>query len=87
MKNILQRWSIPVLLVALALTTRLVPGARTIDDAFITYRYVQNLLSWQGLVFNPGEQVLGTTTPLYALLLSVLALPLGSTHAAFPQIA
>jgi hypothetical protein len=78
---------IALLLAALAIAARLLPGTRTIDDAFITYRYVQNLLSGQGLVFNPGEQVLGTTTPLYALLLSALALPLGGAHAPFPQIA
>ena len=55
-----------LLLIALAIFARLLPGARTIDDAFITFRYAQNLLSGQGLVFNPREQVLGTTTPLFA---------------------
>lgn len=48
----------------------------TYDDAFITYRYAQNLADGRGLVFNPGEPwepVLGTTTPLYALLLAGLA--------------
>ena len=39
------------------------------DDSYITYRYAQNLLHGQGLVFNPGERVLSTTTPLYTLLL------------------
>jgi hypothetical protein len=78
---------IALLLAALAIAARLLPGARTIDDAFITFRYAQNLLSGQGLVFNPGEQVLGTTTPLYALLVAALALPLGGAHAPFPQIA
>jgi len=46
------------------------------DDAFITYRYAQNLAEGQGLVFNPGaawEPILGTTTPLYALILAGLA--------------
>jgi hypothetical protein len=48
----------------------------TYDDAFITYRYAQNLANGSGLVFNPGapwEPVLGTTTPGYALLLSAFA--------------
>ena len=43
------------------------------DDAFITYRYAQNLAAGHGLVFNPGaawEPVLGTTTPGYALLIA-----------------
>ena len=46
------------------------------DDAFITYRYARNLAEGAGLVFNPGEAwepVLGTTTPLYALLLAGLS--------------
>jgi hypothetical protein len=48
----------------------------TYDDAFITYRYAQNLADGAGLVYNPGaawEPVLGTTTPFYALLLSAFA--------------
>ncbi len=43
------------------------------DDAFITYRYAQNFAAGAGLVFNPGERVLGTSSPLYALLLGALA--------------
>ena len=43
------------------------------DDAFITYRYSQNLAAGNGLVFNPGERVLGTTAPLYALVLGLFA--------------
>ncbi len=42
------------------------------DDPFITFRYADNLRSGLGFVYNPGERVLSTTTPLYALLLSVL---------------
>jgi hypothetical protein len=48
----------------------------TYDDAFITYRYAQNFGHGAGLVYNPGaawEPVLGTTTPFYAVLLSVFA--------------
>ncbi len=40
-----------------------------VDDAFITYRYAQNLRQGLGFVYNPGEAVLGTTAPLYGLLL------------------
>lgn len=43
---------------------------RGFDDPFITYRYAQNIASGQGFVYNPGEQVLSTTTPLYALILA-----------------
>jgi hypothetical protein len=47
------------------------------DDAYITYRYAQNLAAGHGFVYNLGERVLGTTTPLYTLLLAALTpLPL-----------
>jgi hypothetical protein len=42
------------------------------DDPFITFRYADNLRSGLGFVYNPGEYVLSTTTPLYALLLAGL---------------
>ncbi len=45
-----------------------------VDDAPITYRYAENLASGQGFVYNPGERVLGTSTPLYTLLLAGLRL-------------
>lgn len=38
------------------------------DDAFITYVYGRNLASGEGLVFNPGERLMGSTSPLHALL-------------------
>ena len=42
----------------------------SIDDAWITYRYAENLADGLGFVFNPGERVLGTSTPLYTLILA-----------------
>jgi hypothetical protein len=42
------------------------------DDPFITYRYAANLAQGNGFVYNPGERVLSTTTPLFALFLAVL---------------
>ncbi|MFQ5924342.1 MAG: hypothetical protein ACE5M4_16020, partial [Anaerolineales bacterium] len=71
----------------LAFGVRLIPGPRTIDDAYITFRYARNLLDGHGLVYNPGEAVLGTTTPLFALLLSALGLPIGGSEAPFPVMA
>jgi hypothetical protein len=44
------------------------------DDPFITYRYANNLRHGLGLVYNPGEHVLSTTTPLFVLLLAGLGL-------------
>lgn len=43
------------------------------DDAYITFRYARNLSSGAGFVYNPGEWVLGTTTPLFTVLLALLA--------------
>ncbi len=40
------------------------------DDPYITYRYARNLVNGVGFVYNAGERVLSTTTPLYALLLA-----------------
>lgn len=71
----------------LALIARIIPGPRTIDDSYITFRYSRNILAGNGFVFNRGERVLGTTTPLYTILLSSIALFTGKTNAPFPWIA
>jgi arabinofuranosyltransferase len=76
-----------VLVAALAVAARVLPGPRTIDDAYITFRYARNLLEGNGPVFNPGQPVLGTTTPLYLGILAAAALPLGGGAASFPLIA
>lgn len=44
----------------------------TADDSFITFRYAENIASGKGFVYNQGERVLGTSTPLYTLLLALL---------------
>ncbi|RLC98697.1 MAG: hypothetical protein DRI77_04465 [Chloroflexi bacterium] len=71
-------WLLIAGLLAIALLARLVPGERMVDDAYITFRYARNLVAGRGLVYNPGELVLGTTTPLYTLLLAGVALATGS---------
>lgn len=70
----------------LAVLARVLPGPRTIDDAYITFRYARNLLSGNGFVYNPGERVLGTTTPAFTLLLAAIGFFLGATSAPFPWI-
>jgi arabinofuranosyltransferase len=60
-------FAVPALVAVLA---RLLTGAHPIDDAYITFRYARNLAEGLGLVYNPGEWVLGTTTPLWAILLA-----------------
>nr|MBC8437242.1 hypothetical protein [Planctomycetota bacterium] len=44
----------------------------TAEDAFIVYRYSENLIHGNGLVFNSGEYVSALTSPLHALIVSVL---------------
>ncbi|MBN1657314.1 MAG: hypothetical protein JXA93_02880 [Anaerolineae bacterium] len=46
----------------------------TIDDAPITWRYAENLAAGKGMVYNEGERVLGTSTPLFTLLLALARL-------------
>lgn len=51
----------------------------TADDSFITFRYAENIASGKGFVYNDKERILGTSTPLYTLLLAVwvkLGLPI-----------
>ncbi len=45
------------------------------DDPYITYRYAENLRAGRGFVYNPGQRVLSTTTPLWTLLLALLRNP------------
>ena len=66
------------LIAALALVWRLAAGPHPVDDAYITFRYAANLLAGEGLTYNSGERVLGTSTPLTAILLAGIAFPFGS---------
>jgi hypothetical protein len=80
-------WSafIVLMILLLAIAARLLPGPRIVDDAYITFRYARNLVEGNGFVYNPGERVLGTTTPLYTLLMAGLSLMTGSRD--FPALA
>lgn len=53
----------------LVLARHLIPDG-LFDDGYITFRYARNLVRGLGLVFNPGEHVLGTTSPLMTFLLA-----------------
>lgn len=77
----------PVIIIAAALAARALPGLRTIDDAHITFRYARNILAGRGFVYNPGEAIQGTTTPLYTLLLTLVGLTTGGSEAPFPTLA
>jgi 4-amino-4-deoxy-L-arabinose transferase-like glycosyltransferase len=67
----LKLWACAALIIIVVWAARFVPGPRTIDDAFITFRYSDHLLDGAGFVYNIGVQTLGTTTPLWAGLMAV----------------
>jgi hypothetical protein len=74
-----RRWDLPAAgwLIAIACVAIRVAVSiyshRTAEDALITLRYSENLASGSGFAYNPGEHVLGTTTPLYTLILATWA--------------
>lgn len=77
----LRRALMPLSLVALALTIWLgVMRDFRLDDSFITYRYARHAAEGAGLVYNPGQWVLSTTAPLYALALAAGSLVLPDFH-------
>jgi hypothetical protein len=41
------------------------------DDPFISYRYAANISRGLGFVYNPGERILSTTTPLFTFVLAL----------------
>ncbi len=59
-----------LLLLLLAGLVRAVQLAWTCDDAFISFRYAQNLALGHGLVYNAGERVEGYTNLSWTLLLA-----------------
>ena len=56
-----------------------------IDDAFISFRYAQNLNDGHGLVFNPGERVEGYSNLLWVLL-TAFGMKLGLTRLLWARI-
>lgn len=69
-----------LLLIFLGITVRLIwviYTQFTHEDAFITFQYTKNLAHGMGFVYNPGERVLGTTSPLYALILAAVEITTG----------
>ncbi len=66
---------IVIAVVALCVIARIAVHCATgyqVDDALITFRYAENLAAGNGFVYNIGEQVCGTTTPLFTVLLGLL---------------
>jgi hypothetical protein len=59
-----------LVVVAIALGLGLAFGACTQDDAFISFRYAENLVAGHGLVYNPGEWVEGFTNLSWTLMVA-----------------
>jgi hypothetical protein len=60
-----------LLAMAIALSHQAVFLPWTCDDAFISYRYAENLSQGKGLVFNPGEKVEGFSNFSWVALLAI----------------
>ena len=60
-----------VLLAAIA--ARVGVGSVVADDAYITFRYSENIASGNGFTYNPPARVLGTTTPLFTVMMTAAA--------------
>jgi arabinofuranosyltransferase len=69
--------STPIILFFAAIAVRMVVFFVThyaVDDAFITFRYAANIALGNGFVYSLGERVLGTSTPLFTLLIAAFNL-------------
>ena len=60
-----------VLVAAVALVVTIVRSAWYCDDAFITWRTVDNFVNGHGLTWNVAERVQTYTHPLWMMLLTV----------------
>ena len=71
----------PILLVGLLASGIFIAFSQWVyDDPFITYRYARNLINGFGFVYNPGERILSTTTPLFTLILAFFGLGVTDLH-------
>lgn len=59
-----------ILLLGGLLAGELLLGLCVQEDAFISFRYAQNLVEGHGLVYNPGERVEGYTNFLWTLIVT-----------------
>lgn len=62
-----QPFLVPLLLLVASRVIAWISIPAASEDAYITFRYARNLLAGYGLVYNPGETVMGFTSPLWTL--------------------
>src|SRR5271165_494558 len=72
-------------LIAASGIARVIMAARELpnglfDDAYVTLRYAANLMHGLGLVFNPGERVMGSTSPLLTFMLAAFGRLFGASR-------
>ncbi len=75
--------AIALTILAIALTLAIAPYS-IVDDSYISFRYVHNLIAHGQLVFNLGERVEGATNLAWVVLLAALGV---ITKAEIPSIA
>ncbi|MFQ5670246.1 MAG: hypothetical protein ACE5HD_06970 [Acidobacteriota bacterium] len=78
-------WAVGLLIALAAVGLRGRQDANTVDDAYITFRCARHLAAGAGLVYNRGENVLGTSSPGYALILAGWSRMIGTAD--FPHLA
>jgi len=82
MRQVSRHWPVLLLVVSAGLVYvgfQLYTG-EMLEDALITYRYAENLALGKGFVYNEGERVLGTTTPLLTIILALCGRAWGVTQ-------
>ena len=75
------RWldALPAILLLAAMMLPLRGGFT--DDGFIHVQYARNLMTRGEYSFNSGETSFGTTSPLWVMVLAVVARPFGGGEA------
>lgn len=58
---------VPLLLLAVARSVYAWRIPLAAEDAYISFRYARDLVAGHGLVFNPGQRVMGFTSPLWTV--------------------
>jgi hypothetical protein len=62
---------VPLFALVLSSAPHLLFGPAMVDDAYITFRYAENIAAGKGFVFNSQDgPIQGTSTPLFTLLLA-----------------